>query len=79
MFTLDAVTYVSNACVCMHRLGAGSRYQESKLPKKPLELWSYEMSPFCKVRLLSQVHSTGITQPQHDTITRVEKEFARLL
>ena len=32
-----------------HRLGAGSRYSPSKLPKQPLELWSYESSPFCKV------------------------------
>lgn len=37
---------VQNEC----RLGAGSRYQKSKLPDKPLELWSYELSPFCKVR-----------------------------
>lgn len=39
-----------NATWCFgHRLGAGSRYQQSKLPKQPLELWAYELSPFCKV------------------------------
>ena len=43
MSTWDAQTYF------LFRLGAGSRYQQSKLPKQPLELWAYELSPFCKV------------------------------
>jgi glutathione S-transferase len=31
------------------RLGAGSSYKLSKKPSKPLILWAYEASPFCKV------------------------------
>ncbi|KAI3854060.1 hypothetical protein MKX03_030240 [Papaver bracteatum] len=31
------------------RMGKGSSYTSSKLPPKPLELWAYEPSPFCKV------------------------------
>ncbi|KAI3954550.1 hypothetical protein MKX01_005385 [Papaver californicum] len=31
------------------RMGKGSSYTPSKLPPKPLELWAYEPSPFCKV------------------------------
>ena len=37
-----------NALCWSCRLGAGSRYTPSKLPKQPLELWSYESSPYCK-------------------------------
>jgi glutathione S-transferase len=31
------------------RLGKGSKYQFSKPPVKPLTLWAYEASPFCKI------------------------------
>lgn len=31
------------------RMGAGSRYVPAKAPEKPLRVWSYEASPFCKL------------------------------
>ena len=35
--------------VGLFRLGAGGRYEFSNAPAKPLVLWAYEGSPFCKV------------------------------
>jgi glutathione S-transferase len=44
------VTTLSAAIGLIPRFGAGSSYQVSKQPKyKPLVLWAYEASPFCKV------------------------------
>lgn len=31
------------------RLGAGTWARESQVPEKPLELWSFEASPFCRL------------------------------
>ena len=31
------------------RAGRGSRFEEAKVAKKPLILWAYEGSPFCKI------------------------------
>jgi len=31
------------------RLGAGVRYRPARAPEQPLELWSFEASPFCRI------------------------------
>ncbi len=31
------------------RLGAGARYREARQPEQPLELYSFEASPFCRI------------------------------
>ena len=31
------------------RMGAGSRYRAAKMPAKPITVYSYEASPFCKL------------------------------
>ena len=31
------------------RMGAGSRYKPAKMPEKPITVYSYEASPFCKL------------------------------
>ncbi|MBM4270180.1 MAG: glutathione S-transferase [Deltaproteobacteria bacterium] len=33
----------------MARAGAGSRVRASRPPEKPLELWSFEASPYCRI------------------------------
>mmetsp|Transcript_21753 Transcript_21753/g.31186 ORF Transcript_21753/g.31186 Transcript_21753/m.31186 type:complete len:352 (-) Transcript_21753:152-1207(-) len=44
-----AATTLSASLGLIPRLGAGSSYKPSKQPKKPLVLWAYEASPFCKI------------------------------
>ncbi len=31
------------------RINRGISYRKSNLPKKPVDLWAYEASPFCKL------------------------------
>jgi glutathione S-transferase len=31
------------------RMGAGSRYRAARMPEKPITVYSYEASPFCKL------------------------------
>lgn len=53
LYLLDIMLHLYPYLEFWCRLGAGSRYKKSKLPKQPLELWAYELSPFCKVCLLT--------------------------
>jgi len=48
---LGALTTLTAGLSLAPRLGAGSRYRESKKPEgmQPLKLWAYEASPFCKI------------------------------
>jgi glutathione S-transferase len=41
----DATAMLASAA----RLGAGVSYRPAKAPEKPLELWSFEASPFCRI------------------------------
>jgi len=46
-----ALTDLSSGLAGLHRslLGLGVRAQPSRLPARPLELWSFEGSPFCRI------------------------------
>ncbi|KAK9850981.1 hypothetical protein WJX84_003147 [Apatococcus fuscideae] len=66
--SLGILTALSCTLALLPRLGAGSRYAPSKLPKQPLELWAYEMSPFCKV-VREKLVSLEIPFVQH-TVSR---------
>jgi len=46
---LPVVTDVSSGLASAARLGSGSRYRAARAPTTPLELWSYEASPFCRI------------------------------
>ncbi len=46
---LGPVTDVSSMVASAWRLGAGGRYKPAKTPGSPLELWSFEASPFCRL------------------------------
>ncbi|XP_055812295.1 uncharacterized protein LOC129882145 [Solanum dulcamara] len=49
MLSLGLFTTLTAGFAMIGRMGKGSSYRPSKLPPKPLELWAYEPSPFCKV------------------------------
>lgn len=47
--SLGLLTTLTAGFAMIARMGKGSSYTRSKLPPKPLEIWAYEPSPFCKV------------------------------
>jgi glutathione S-transferase len=40
---------VASTVASTARLGIGSRYRRAREPKAPLELWSFEASPYCRI------------------------------
>jgi glutathione S-transferase len=46
---LGFLTTITASLALAARGGKGSNYVPSRLPEKPLELWAYEQSPFCKI------------------------------
>ncbi|XP_048226044.1 uncharacterized protein LOC8267172 [Ricinus communis] len=49
MLSLGLFTTLTAGFAMIGRAGKGSSYTPSRLPPKPLEIWSYEGSPFCKI------------------------------
>ncbi|XP_058204915.1 uncharacterized protein LOC131318895 [Rhododendron vialii] len=49
MLSLGLLTTLTEGFAMIGRMGKGSSYTPSKLPPKPLEVWAYEPSPFCKI------------------------------
>ncbi|GLT62674.1 hypothetical protein SLA2020_352930 [Shorea laevis] len=49
MLSLGLLTTLTEGFAMIGRIGRGSSYIPSKLPPKPLEIWAYEGSPFCKL------------------------------
>ncbi|GER41892.1 thioredoxin family protein [Striga asiatica] len=49
LLSLGLLTTLTEGLAMIGRMGKGSFYTASKLPPKPLEIWAYEASPFCKV------------------------------
>jgi len=47
--SLGPLTDVPAMLASAARLGAGAGYRTSKPPQKPLELWSFEASPYCRL------------------------------
>ncbi|KAK9801328.1 hypothetical protein WJX73_004908 [Symbiochloris irregularis] len=64
---LGILTALSCTLALLPRLGVGSRYQKSKLPDKPLELWGYELSPYCKI-VREKLVQMEIPFVQHTTV-----------
>ncbi|XP_062112759.1 uncharacterized protein LOC133823922 [Humulus lupulus] len=48
MLSLGLLTTITAGLALAGRPGKGSTYSPAKLPPKPLEIWAYEGSPFCK-------------------------------
>ena len=49
MLSLGPLTDATAMAASAARLGAGVSYRPSKPPAKPLELWSFEASPYCRI------------------------------
>jgi len=49
LLRLGPITDATAAAASAWRLGAGQRYRSARAPEKPLELWSFEASPFCRL------------------------------
>ncbi|WCJ34306.1 Thioredoxin family protein [Euphorbia peplus] len=47
--SLGLLTTLTAGFAMLGRAGKGSSYTPSRIPPKPLEIWSYEGSPFCKL------------------------------
>lgn len=49
LLKLGPLTAISNTLALLPRINRGITYRKSRLPKKPIDLWAYEASPFCKL------------------------------
>jgi glutathione S-transferase len=47
--SLGPVTLAGSALASAWRFGRGERYRRARAPEKPLELWSFEASPFSRI------------------------------
>jgi len=45
----SALANVTSGLASVFRPGFGGRYRPARAPDKPLELWSFEASPFCRI------------------------------
>jgi glutathione S-transferase len=49
MLGLWPVNDLTSAVASAMRPGSGTRYRAARAPERPLELWSFEASPFCRI------------------------------
>lgn len=49
LLALGPVTLAGSALASGWRIGRGERYRRARQPAQPLELWSFEASPFCRL------------------------------
>lgn len=76
MLSLGLLTTLTEGLAMIGRMGKGSSYNPSRLPPMPLELWSYEPSPFCKIvrevlvelELPHLLHSTARGSPKRQQL-----------
>ncbi|KAJ7515261.1 hypothetical protein O6H91_22G008100 [Diphasiastrum complanatum] len=78
MLSLGFFTTLTAGLAMIGRAGKGSTYKKSRLPEKPLELWAYEPSPYCKIvrevlvelELPHLYHSTARGSPKRDQLVQ---------
>lgn len=83
MLNLGVLTTLTAGLALIGRGGKGSTYVPAKLPEKPLELWAYESSPFCKIarEALSELelphiyHSTARGSAKRDLLKQKTGKF----
>lgn len=49
LLSLGPLTLATSALASVARLGRGRTYRPARAPERPLELWSFEASPFCRL------------------------------
>lgn len=75
---LGLVTDLSSTIASVARLGSGARYRNAREPNAPLELWSFEASPFCRIarealcelELPYLLHNVAKGSPKRDAFVR---------
>ena len=75
---LPVVTDLSSGLASVARPLNGTRYRTAKTPTSPLELWSFEASPFCRIarealcelELPYQLHNVAKGSPKRDAFVR---------
>jgi len=68
------LTDLSSSLASAFRLGLGTRYRPARTPEAPLELWSFEASPFCRIarealcslELPYRLHNVAKGSPRRD-------------
>jgi glutathione S-transferase len=78
VLALPLVTDVTSALASAVRLGAGGRYRTARQPTAPLELWSFEASPYCRIarevlcdlELPYRLHNVAKGSPKRDAFVR---------
>eukprot|EP00268_Persea_americana_P053632 TRINITY_DN6090_c0_g2_i1.p1 TRINITY_DN6090_c0_g2~~TRINITY_DN6090_c0_g2_i1.p1 ORF type:complete len:379 (-),score=78.03 TRINITY_DN6090_c0_g2_i1:243-1295(-) len=76
MLSLGLLTTLTAGFAMIGRMGKGSFYTPSKQPTRPLALWAYEPSPFCKIvrevlvelELPHILHSTARGSPKRQDL-----------
>jgi glutathione S-transferase len=76
--TLGALTDFSAGLASLLRPGRGVFYTGARVPAQPLELWSYEASPFCRIvreklctlELPYRLHNVARGSPGRDAFVR---------
>jgi glutathione S-transferase len=69
-----ALTTATSSLASAFRLGQGTTYRPSRAPEDPLELWSFEASPFCRIarealcslEIPYKLHNVGKNSPGRD-------------
>ncbi len=72
---MGPLTDLSSALAGLPRLAGGSRYRRARAPEQPLELWSFEASPFCRIvrealcelELPYRLHNVAAGSPGRET------------
>jgi glutathione S-transferase len=71
---LGSLTNVTSVIAGAFRMGRGAYYRSAKTPEKPLELWSFEASPYCRIvretlcalELPYRLHNVAKNSPSRD-------------
>lgn len=74
LYSIGPLFDATSALASAWRLGAGVKVEASKPPAQPLELWSFEASPFCRIarevlctlEIPHLLHNVGKNSPSRD-------------
>lgn len=74
LLALGPVTNVMSTLATLPRATRGMRYRKARAPEKPLELWSFEASPYCRLvrevlcelELPYLLHNVGKKSPRRE-------------
>ena len=76
--SLGVLTDLASGLASAMRIGSGTTYRRAREPKAPLELWSFEASPFCRIarealctlEIPYLLHNVAKGSPKRETFER---------